>query len=616
MTPLPQYLPPESQELGLHMKGEMDEEQASRVARAKQIKKGNKMNVGKLHCAPASVAVSEPTTVGLRWLEEDVMERIRQSEPTAQSQACMERCMRDLHGLAGRLGPNWQVKAFGSAANGFVTRASDLDVTCCQAGAKLGDDSQRQAAATLGDWILPTLQALYPSFRLQEEILAARVPILKLRFEDKLDVDLSCHNVKPLKNTRLLKAYSTIDKRILNLGLAIKLWAKATDVCGSSGRNLSSYAFNLLVIYFMHVHPDVQLPLLRADVFDGSQDALAEGTVQAAQASWHCRLSLPELLVRFFRFYASEFDWGREVASVRYGKRLNNKDATFAQLRGVWTARLHIEDPYEIYRNHHCTLGETEEQRLRDAFAAALKSIEAGQTPAGLRPVAAVEQDAMKTTLDLRKVLLLDDEISRKDSATTAPKSDHSSSESTGFAGVSDDENGADSENGEGSGQSATGDADVKAVTTTADAAAATPVGPLFAAVAAAEPVQLTHRPSQTAQELQNALKQELQLMKELSQQQQVVQQQSLSSPQTAAAHAPDMQGRPKEDEPVRQLITHPKAEEACLKMEQWWKHLDNQEVAQALHALNDGSTSHVPEEGDAPAGEGRRRRWRRSAKK
>jgi len=113
----------------------------------------------------------------------------------------------------------------------------------------------------------------------------AKVPILRLRFEGCLEVDLSCNNRQPLKNTALLACYANMHPAVSRLGRAVKLWAKTAGVCGAADRNLSSYAFTLMVVYFLQVDSQVKLPCLPTDAFDsdnGEQDPRVVGLQKLA----------------------------------------------------------------------------------------------------------------------------------------------------------------------------------------------------------------------------------------------------------------------------------------------------------------------------------------------
>lgn len=245
----------------------------------------------------------------------------------------------------------------------------------------------RHAAMTLGEQILPMVRD-HDRFTVIEEILGARIPILKLCFDNTLDIDLSCHNPTPLLNTRLLKAYSQMDIRVRDLGIAIKHWAKGAGLCDAIKSNLSSYSFTLLVLYFMQVHMDVQLPALPTEEMAAlsEQEACQRATIAAS--SWYCQLSLTELMSRFFAFYSSEsaddFHWGSEVASIRCGSRRPIHDSIFANLRGRHARRIHIEDPYQTERNLHAVLGEVEEETLRAAFREASHAMKTRLAPRAL----------------------------------------------------------------------------------------------------------------------------------------------------------------------------------------------------------------------------------------
>jgi len=332
----------------------------------------------------ASAAVDEEANDPM-W---DILEsKLGDLQPSAESRQRQASCLKELRNMAQQLGPRWEVKPFGSLANGFGTDASDLDVTLYEKGVDTPDGSTDQsasAALTLKEMICPLVEQ-HPNFVLEQAILAARIPILKLRFQQDLEVDLSCRNVRPLTNSELLKAYANIDNRVVHLGLAVKLWSKAAEICGAELGHLSSYSFALMCIYFMQVHQEVKLPCLPVDAFH------SVGRSVMAKNSWQCSLKLRDLLPRFFEFYAKKFTWGSEVVSIRFGRQRKANEPDFCRLRGHWSSRLHIEDPYQLERNLHCVLGEKQEQKLKEAFRDACDTIASGEFPVGLRDIVSKE---------------------------------------------------------------------------------------------------------------------------------------------------------------------------------------------------------------------------------
>ncbi|CAE8607014.1 unnamed protein product, partial [Polarella glacialis] len=152
------------------------------------------------------------------------------------------------------------VKPFGSIVSGFCCKSSDLDVTFLRKDADLNaDHMQQDAVIALRKRVLPLLLA-HPQFEVEKEVWSARVPILKLRFMGEVEVDLSCHNLEGLLNTQLLKAYADLHPKVKQMVMAAKLWAKTKEVCGACAGNLSSYSLTLMVIYFLQVDSDLQLP--------------------------------------------------------------------------------------------------------------------------------------------------------------------------------------------------------------------------------------------------------------------------------------------------------------------------------------------------------------------
>mmetsp|Transcript_118110 Transcript_118110/g.252401 ORF Transcript_118110/g.252401 Transcript_118110/m.252401 type:complete len:797 (+) Transcript_118110:128-2518(+) len=330
---------------------------------------------------------------GLGRIADDMRARLVECAPTDEDQARSERCVSELRELVQELGPEWKLRLFGSVESGFGTRFSDIDATIIREDPPSPDGEEAQqpqnAAALLLERLGPLLRE-HRLFSVEEEILGAKVPILKCRFDDNLDVDLSYQNRKALQNTRLLKAYAKIDPRVRDLGIAVKLWARAAKVCGAAQGNLSSYTFTLMVIYFMQIHPDVMLPCLPTSAFeekDGEEANMEKEVEKGLVWSSQCKLSLADLTARFFYFYSAYFMWGQEVVSPRMGVRHFRNDECFLKLRGRWSVRLHVEDPFLLERNLHCVLGDPEEQKLINSFKDAVRTIHAGRTPIGMRPI-------------------------------------------------------------------------------------------------------------------------------------------------------------------------------------------------------------------------------------
>ncbi|CAK0811253.1 unnamed protein product [Prorocentrum cordatum] len=318
----------------------------------------------------------EPDFAALRGHLELVLARAVPTVPEVQH---LWACLSELARSLAPLGRVWRLSPFGSVRNLLLTRGSDVDATIYRSD---GQDEGDSAAAVrvLQGSVLPLLSQS-SRFEVVRLVPGARIPVLSLRFDGAVDVDLSCHNTEPLRNSQLLRAYAQVSPLVRGLALLVKLWSKAAGVCGAQSRNLTSYALALMAIYFLQVHPDFGLPLLSTQLFDGF------GHLPPAPR-WECRAPLPGALRQFFAFYAREFEWGREVVSVRLGRRCRAGGPEFTLLPNAADHRLHVEDPFLTGRNLNCVLGLEQEAQLQAALRAAEAALRGGGLPLGLGGVA------------------------------------------------------------------------------------------------------------------------------------------------------------------------------------------------------------------------------------
>lgn len=300
-------------------------------------------------------------------------------------------CLRSLNAIVLHLGPVWCIKPFGSSANGFGRKGSDLDVTCFRAG--IGEQDRPFAIQELQTRLVPLLE-LHPQFELIEAVWSARIPVLKLRFEGWLEVDLSVQNSEALLNTALLKVYAKMHPAVTHLVVWVKLWAKAHGVSGAKAGHLSSYTLSLMAIYFMQVHPSLQLPCVPTHQFSLERPAPIFDSIH-----WKTHMTGAELLSRFFYFFAHEFQWGEEVVSIRLGYRARIGSPEFAALSGhPFSWRLHVEDPFLLHRNLNCVLGDDQEVVLRESISSAYWDMTNWRIPRALQGQLAMAAVAVEPT--------------------------------------------------------------------------------------------------------------------------------------------------------------------------------------------------------------------------
>ncbi|XP_067086578.1 terminal uridylyltransferase 4 [Osmerus mordax] len=247
-----------------------------------------------------------------------------------------------------------QLCLFGSSKNGFGFRDSDLDICMTLEG---HDTAELLNCKEIIEGLAKVLKK-HTGLRNILPITTAKVPIVKFEHRQSgLEGDISLYNTLAQHNTRMLATYAAIDPRVQYLGYTMKVFAKRCDIGDASRGSLSSYAYILMVLYFLQQrHPPV-IPVLQ-EIFDG------QSVPQRMVDGWNAfffndidelrrRLSEPsqngesvgELWLGLLRFYTEEFDFKEHVISIRQRKRLT----TFEK---QWTSKcIAIEDPFDLNHN-------------------------------------------------------------------------------------------------------------------------------------------------------------------------------------------------------------------------------------------------------------------------
>ncbi|KAK1929971.1 UTP:RNA uridylyltransferase 1 [Phytophthora citrophthora] len=228
-------------------------------------------------------------------------------------------------------------------------------------------------------------------------IAGARVPIIRFlhtRSGREYECDLCFENVLATRNTPLLRAYASFDDRARALGLAVKHWAKQRGISDASMGFLSSYSFVLLSIFYLQVVqvlPNLQSPRLLEsanilpDYYNDINIAFCEDR-EVAQA-FHSRTSggsssdksLTALLVGFFEFYATQFDFAKRVVTVRAPEAPALKLAQWGS-RKAKTWRISIQDPLETGRDLGCVLQFKGQERIISELRRAHEMLTRGES--------------------------------------------------------------------------------------------------------------------------------------------------------------------------------------------------------------------------------------------
>eukprot|EP00397_Hematodinium_sp_SG-2012_P005342 GEMP01005360.1.p1 GENE.GEMP01005360.1~~GEMP01005360.1.p1 ORF type:complete len:792 (-),score=155.40 GEMP01005360.1:1588-3963(-) len=289
------------------------------------------------------------------------------------------------------------IVVFGSFSNGFKTGGSDLDVVLVTK-----QKSQSDAVTTLNK-----VAGLAPKYNFTNitKIFQAKVPILKFTdAADGMEIDFCINNLLGIRNSLLLQAYCRLDSRIPQLGRMIKAWAKGHEIVGAADGCLNSYAYMLLVIYYLQVgcNPPVAVNLQTVGpsephkVMDykwGAEGGDAWDTQFLSDVSHlpHSKNaeSLDSLLKGFFHFYANLFDWKKDAVCMRLAPEKHVPKVSllcFAQSMNSEPDQWCCEDPFDLKHNlgGKCTL--SGKKRIQDEMVNALRHLQKGDIEAVVNP--------------------------------------------------------------------------------------------------------------------------------------------------------------------------------------------------------------------------------------
>ncbi|OPJ77082.1 terminal uridylyltransferase 4 [Patagioenas fasciata monilis] len=243
---------------------------------------------------------------------------------------------------------------FGSSKNGFGFRDSDLDICMTLEG---HENAEKLNCKEIIEGLAKVLKK-HPGLRNILPITTAKVPIVKFEHRRSgLEGDISLYNTLAQHNTRMLATYAAIDPRVQYLGYTMKVFAKRCDIGDASRGSLSSYAYILMVLYFLQQRNPPVIPVLQ-EIFDGKQipqrmvdgwnafffDDMQELKKRLPSLGKNTE-SLGELWLGLLRFYTEEFDFKEYVISIRQKKLLT----TFEK---QWTSKcIAIEDPFDLNHN-------------------------------------------------------------------------------------------------------------------------------------------------------------------------------------------------------------------------------------------------------------------------
>ncbi|NWS19665.1 TUT7 uridylyltransferase, partial [Pachyramphus minor] len=250
--------------------------------------------------------------------------------------------------------PGTKLDLFGSSKNGFGFKQSDLDICMTIDGLKTAEGLD--CIRIIED--LAKVLKKQSGLRNVLPITTAKVPIVKFfHVRSGLEVDISLYNTLALHNTRLLSSYAAIDPRVKYLCYTMKVFTKMCDIGDASRGSLSSYAYTLMVLYFLQQRNPPVIPVLQEIYKEPKKpEILVDGwniyffdKIEELSAVWpeygKNTESVGQLWLGLLRFYTEEFDFKEHVICIRRKNLLT----TFKK---QWTSKyIVIEDPFDLNHN-------------------------------------------------------------------------------------------------------------------------------------------------------------------------------------------------------------------------------------------------------------------------
>ncbi|NWH33520.1 GLD2 polymerase, partial [Chloropsis hardwickii] len=230
-----------------------------------------------------------------------------------------ELCRTELQREIQLIFPQSRLFLVGSSLNGFGTRTSDGDLCLVIKEEPVNQKTEARRILSLVQNLFSTKLCNYIE---RPQLIRAKVPIVKFRDKVNVDFDLNVNNVIGIRNTFLLRTYAFIENRVRPLALVVKKWASFHEINDASRGTLSSYSLVLMVLhylqskYFLHecFDPTMQLHFVHQAPRTIPPYISKNGS------------SLGDLLIGFFKYYATEFDWSHQMISVREAKAIARPD--------------------------------------------------------------------------------------------------------------------------------------------------------------------------------------------------------------------------------------------------------------------------------------------------
>ncbi|NXB83714.1 GLD2 polymerase, partial [Vidua chalybeata] len=313
-----------------------------------------------------------------------------------------ELCRTELQREIQLIFPQSRLFLVGSSLNGFGTRTSDGDLCLVVKEEPIPiflmnfNSTFQVNQKTEARRILSLVQKLFSTklcnYIERPQLIRAKVPIVKFRDKVNVDFDLNVNNVIGIRNTFLLRSYAFIENRVRPLVLVVKKWASFHEINDASRGTLNSYSLVLMVLHYLQTLPEPILPSLQKNYPECFDPTMQLHFVHQAPRTIPPYVSkngssLGDLLIGFFKYYATEFDWSHQMISVREAKAIARPDGI------EWRNKfICVEEPFDGTNTARAVHEKQKFDMIRGEFAQAWRLLRDKKDLNCILPLKAVKQ--------------------------------------------------------------------------------------------------------------------------------------------------------------------------------------------------------------------------------
>ncbi|NXB81612.1 GLD2 polymerase, partial [Donacobius atricapilla] len=290
-------------------------------------------------------------------LSQQVLELFHACQQQASDLDRKELCRTELQREIQLIFPQSRLFLVGSSLNGFGTHTSDGDLCLVVKEEPIPtvfinlntifQVNQKTEARRILSLVQKLFSTKLCNYIERPQLIRAKVPIVKFRDKVNVDFDLNVNNVIGIRNTFLLRTYAFIENRVRPLVLVVKKWASFHEINDASRGTLNSYSLVLMVLHYLQTLPEPILPSLQKNYPECFDPTMQLHLVHQAPRTIPPYISkngssLGDLLIGFFKYYATEFDWSHQMISVREAKAIARPDG--AEWRNKFIC---VEEPFD-----------------------------------------------------------------------------------------------------------------------------------------------------------------------------------------------------------------------------------------------------------------------------